>query len=452
MSNSNRTTRRHFLKTAGALVAAPYFVPARALGRERSAGQSGGRPLPASERITMGFIGVGNMGGGHLPGFLGNKEVQVVAICDVKKWVRDEAAKQVEEQYAAERASGTFKGCETYNEYEKLLARPDIDAVLIAVPDHWHATVAIAACRAGKDVYCEKPLSLTIREAQEMVAAARRYDRVFQVGSQQRSSGEFRLACEIVRSGRLGKIKQVNVGVGGPSREKYLPEEPIPEGLDWDRWLGPAPVQPYNAERCSGDFGGGWRHIRDYSGGMMTDWGAHHFDICQWGLGMDGSGPVEITPPPWEDRKIVRDGARAKVDPALGKTLVYKYASGIPVIHGGANGILFTGEHGKVEVNRGYFRTWPDEIGKEPIGPSEVHLYESPGHQQDWINCIRSRRRPIADVAIGASTITVCHLGNIAYWLGRELRWDPEKREIIGDPEAARWLDRPKRAPWRLHA
>jgi len=386
--------------------------------------------------VTLGIIGVGNMGSGHLNTLVNNRDFQVLAICDVDRTKRQKARQTVEEAYAAERDDRTYRGCATYNEYEKLLTREDIDAVLIAVPDHWHAIIAIAACRAGKDVYCEKPLSLTIREADEMVAAARRYQRVFQTGSQQRSSGNFRLACELVRSGRIGKLLTVNVGIGGPSGEKYLPEQPVPDGLDWNRWLGPAPWQPYNSQRCSGDYSGGWRLIRDYSGGMMTDWGAHHFDIAQWGMGMDGSGPVEVIPPNLADAK----------------TLTFRYANGVLMYHGGANGVLFTGTDGKIEVNRGHFQTWPESIGREPLGPNDVHLYESPGHHQDWLDCIRSRRRPICDVAIGASSVTVCHLGNIAWWLGRTIRWDPDQRQIIGDPTAARWLDRPKRAPWRLHA
>ncbi|MFH1747651.1 MAG: Gfo/Idh/MocA family oxidoreductase [Planctomycetota bacterium] len=427
MSKRMWTSRRQFLKAAGLAVVAPYFVPARAWGRTARAAPS--------ERITMGFIGVGNMGGGHLGYFLGNKEVQIVAICDVDANKREMARQRVIEQYAEETEAGTFCGCDTYNEFEELLARPDIDAVLVAVPDHWHALVACAACQAGKDVYCEKPLSLTVRDADEMVSAARRYQRVFQTGSQQRSSQNFRFACELVRSGRIGKLLTVNVGIGGPSSELYLPEEPVREGFDWERWLGPAPWQPYNAERCSGSYSGGWRLIRDYSGGMMTDWGAHHFDIAQWGMGMDGNGPVEIIPP----------------DNSEKGTLTYKYANGVTMYHGDANGILFTGTDGKVEVNRGYIQTWPEEIGQEPIRPGDVHLYESPGHQQDWLNCIRNRRRPICDVAIGASSVTVCHLGNIAWWLGRPLRWDPSSRMIIGDETAARWLERPKRAPWRMH-
>ncbi len=422
MSSLGRISRRRFLQSAAALAAAPYVLTGRARAR-----------LAPSERITVGVIGVGNMGAIHLPGLLGNRELQVVAVCDVDRGKRAAAKRTVEEHYGADRPAG-WHGCDAYNEYERVLERPDIDAVLTAVPDHWHAIIAVAACRAGKDVYGEKPLSLTIREADAMVAAVRRYGRVFQTGSQQRSDANFRFACELVRSGRIGRVLTVHVGVGGPSREKFLPEEPIPEGFDWDRWQGPAPWHPYNSERCSGSYGGGWRLIRDYSGGMMTDWGAHHFDIAQWGLGMDGSGPVEIIPP----------------NLAESKTLTYRYANGVTMYHGGANGVLFTGTDGKVEVNRGHLRTWPEDLAREPLAPHEVHLYESPGHVQDWIDCIRTRRRPVADVAIGASSVTVCHLGNIAWWLGRTLRWDPARRELIGDDAAARWLDRPKRAPYLM--
>jgi predicted dehydrogenase len=426
MSSSARTTRRDFLKTAAAL-AVPCIVPARALGRAR-------RPAP-SERITLGLIGLGNMGSGHLETLLGFPEVQVLAVCDVDARKRQRACQRVEEHYAAQSTEGTYRGCDQYNEFEELLARPDIDAVVIAVPDHWHAIIAIAACRAGKDVYCEKPLSLTIREAQEMVAAARRYGTVFQTGSQQRSSREFRYACELIRNGRIGKLERIHVGIGLPSEDKELPEEPVPPGFDWDRWLGPAPWKPYNAERCSGDYSGGWRLIRDYSGGMTTDWGAHHFDIVQWALGMDGSGPVEIIPP----------GCRGY------DTLTFIYENGIPMYRGGANGIRFVGSEGQIEVNRGYLKSTPAHITKDPIGPGEIHLYESPGHHQDWLNCICTRARPICDVAVGASTAIVCHLGNIASWLGRPIRWDPVSQQIVGDEAASRWLDRPRRAPWRLH-
>lgn len=434
MSDNRKISRRAFGRVALSAVAAPYFVPSRALG--------GDGAVAASERLTLGFIGVGNMGGGHVQTFAGNRDVQIVAICDVNRDRREKMKAVVEEQYSA--AGEKFSGVDLYNEFEELLARPDIDAVVVATPDHWHALVATAACRAGKDVYCEKPLSLTIREAREMARTARRYQRVFQTGSQQRSDSNFRYACELVRNGRIGKLLTVHVGVGNPSTEKQFVEQPVPEGFDWNRWLGPAPWQPYNAERCSGSYSGGWRLVRDYSGGMMTDWGAHHFDIAQWGMGMDDSGPIEIIPP-----DLTKP---TSTDAASPNTLTYKYASGVTMFHGGANGILFTGTEGKVEVNRGYFKTWPDEIGKQPIGPSDVNLYRSPGHHQDWLDCIRTRKRPICDVEIGCRTITVCHLGNIAYWTGRPLHWDPVAEELLNDDAAARWLDRPKRGPWRLNA
>ena len=433
MPKQTHMTRRRLLKGAAAGLAAPYFVPASVLGR--------GEWIPPSERINVGFIGIGNMGGGHLDGFVRDKQLQVAAVCDIDAVKRRNARNHVEKEYAKQRWSADFKGCTEYHKFEELLARKDIDAILMAPPDHWHAMIAIAVLRSGKDVYCEKPLSLTIREAEAMVAAARRYGRGFQTGSQQRSSSNFRFACELVQSGRIGELKTVHVNVGETSREKYLPEEPVREGFDWERWLGPAPWQPYNGERCSGNYGGGWRRIRDYSGGMMTDWGAHHFDIGQWGMGRDGDGPVEIIPP--------ADGSK--------KGLIYVYENGVRMHHaseapdhGGVDGVLFTGTEGKVQVNRGKLRTWPMNLMKQKLGPNDVHLYESPGHRQDWINCIRSRKRPICDVAVGASSVTTCHLGNIAYWTGRPIKWDPIKHEIIGDTEASRWLDRPKRAPWRL--
>jgi predicted dehydrogenase len=442
MPNQTPVSRRRFLKGAVAAVAGPYMITSTALG-------AGDRPA-ASNRLTLAHMGIGNQGSGHFGSMLGNSAVQILAVCDVKKDVRDRCQARVDQQYAADKAAGTYKGCDAYNDFRECMARPDIDATIIAVPDHWHALLTIEAARQGKDIYCEKPMALTIRQARAMVNAVRRYGRVFQTGSQQRSSQEFRRACELVRNGRVGKVKEVFVNVGGPSSEKQFEEEPVPEGFDWNMWLGPAPWAPFNSERCSGNYGGGWRHVRNYSGGMMTDWGAHHFDIAQWGLGMDSSGPVEAC------------AAGTKYP-----TLTYVYANGIPVHHywsadgkgqgqyplppdkQGVNGILFVGERGWVEVNRGYFKCSPEEIGA-PLEPNEVGLYKSPGHHQDWFNCIKTRERPICDVEIGCRTVSVCHLGNITYWLGRSIKWDPVKEEIIGDAEASRWLDRPMRAPWRL--
>jgi predicted dehydrogenase len=418
----------------------PTFIPVSALG-------SPGQPAP-SNRLTLAHIGIGNQGPGHFGAMLGNSACRILAVCDVKKEVRDKYQARCKEKYGGD-------GCDVYNDFREVTARDDIDAVVIAVPDHWHALVSVAAARSGKDIYCEKPMALTIREARAMVDAVRRYGRVFQTGSQQRSeTNSFLRGCEMVHNQRIGKLKYVCVGVGGPSSERHYPTEPVPEGWDWEMWLGPAPWKPFNRERCSGNYGGGWRMVRDYSGGMMTDWGAHHFDIGQWGMGMDNSGPVEIHPPDGKDYP----------------TLTYKYATGVTMhhMHGpgaskiempndkdgkpkkGVNGVLFVGEKGWVEVNRGYIRWFPDEIGREPIRPDEIHLYRSPGHQKDWLDCIKTRQRPICDVEIGCRSVTVCHLGNIAYWLNRAIKWDPVKEEIIGDEEAARWLSRPMRAPWAL--
>ena len=414
MKPASHLSRRRFLGAAAATFATPYIITSNALGQN-------GTPA-ASERITTRHIGVGGMGGGHFGGSLGDKRLQVLAACDVRRENLEAAQKRYTEVIGSTDLSA-------YNDYRELLAREDIDAVFIATPDHWHAIIACEAARLGKDIYCEKPLTLTIAEAQILRDTVRRYNTVFQTGSQQRSDRRFRYACELVRNGRIGKLQTINVGVGGPSTERWMKEEPLPEGVDWEMWLGPAPWKPYSNNRIND-----WRSYRDYSGGGMTDWGAHHFDIAQWALGMDGSGPTEIIP----------------ANPANKTPLTYKYANGVTMFHGGANGVKFTGTDGIVEVNRGYLQSWPDEIIKEPIGSSEIQLYASNDHRGDWMNCIKTRRRPICDVAIGASSVIVCHLGNIATWLGRPLKWNPEREEFIGDAEANRWKDRPKRAPWSL--
>ena len=424
-------TRREFARGAAALAAAPLFVPRSALGL-------GGQAAPGS-RLGLGFIGMGTMNYGHLKNFLGMPEVQVLAVCDVDTNRRENAKKTAEDHYAKKNET-SYKGCAAYNDYRELLARKDIDAVCIATPDHWHMIIAMEAVKAGKDVYCEKPLTLTIREAQLIIEFVRKYKRVFQTGSQQRSSKEFRTACEYVRNGRLGKISEVEVNVGGPSRWCDLPEEPMEPGLDWDRWLGPAPKRPYNSvlsPRGVHHHFPNWRAYREYSGGGMTDWGAHHFDIAQWGLGMDESGPVEIIPP---------------ADPSKGRGVRFVYANGVTVIHGGGGGVTFRGDRGTIVVNRGKLHSDPDTILKEPLTDKDLRLYNSPGHKQDWIACIKTRKDPICHAEIGARSVTVCHLGNLAYWNKRKLRWDPQKWQFVGDAEANTWLDRERRDPYQLPA
>lgn len=430
MTNQHRLSRRQFIKTAAATAfVGPTLSPAFLRAAEPG----------ANSRITLGFIGMGKQNRGLLNGFLHKTETQVVAVCDVDTTRREHARKLVEDHYAKQTNKAGFKGCTAYKDFRELLARNDIDAVVIATPDHWHALQVIAAADAGKDIYCEKPLSLTIREAREMVRAVRRNNRVLQTGSMQRSSREFLKACTLVRNGRIGQVKTVIVGVGGPSKWCDLPGEPLEPGLDWDFWLGPAPQRPYNSilsPRGVHDHFPNWRSYREYSGGAMTDWGAHHFDIAQWGLGMDESGPVEIIPP---------------ADPNAKSGVRFLYANGVEMIHDSSKGgVTFIGTEGRIFVDRGKFQAEPESIGQVGWESLPVRLYASSDHLQDWLNCVRSRQRPICDVEIGCRSVTVCHLGNLAYWNHRRLKWDPQAEQFVGDAEANGWLDRARRAPWKL--
>lgn len=426
-SRKSGLTRREFLgkslRTAGAVgigAALPAIIPARALGADGS---------PPSERIRLGFIGVGGMGSGHLGGFLGDPRVRVLAVCDVYEPHRSRAQARVGE------------GCAAYSDYRTLLDRDDIDAVLIATPDHWHALTSIHACQAGKDLYCEKPLSLTIEDGRAMVQAVRRYGRVFQTGSQQRSDDNFRFACELVRSGRIGKLQTVRVGIGGAPTSDWEPNTDPPPGLDWNMWLGPAPWVPFNPQRCIYNFRWFW----DYSGGKMTDWGAHHNDIAQWGMGTERTGPISIT------ATRATFPTQGLYETATSFEIVYQYANGVTLITSSdGSGVRFEGPDGWVHVDRGFLDAYPKELLREELGPGDVHLYRSPGHHEDWLNCIQSRQRPICDVEIGYKSIVVCHLGNIAIRAGRPLQWDPQAERFVNDEEANRWISKPYRAPWHL--
>lgn len=435
ISRGHGITRRGFLKTAALSAGAmgfPYIVPSSVLGQE-------GATAP-SNRLTIGFIGMGKMAKGHLSAFLGDSSTQVLAICDVEKGRREGQAQYVNETYAQKYGPNAYKACDVYGDFRELCARPDIDALVIATPDHWHALAAIEAAKNGKDIYLEKPMVQTINEGKALVKAVRRYGRILQVGSQQRSDSAFRFACELVRNGRIGKIHTVYVNVGAPPLEDNLVPESTPEGFDWNFWLGPCPERPYSATLAPPESFDGWamwRNYRPYGGGGMTDFGAHHYDIAQWGLGMDQTGPVEV------------------IYPAEGSGPInYLYANGIRMIHGGGHpkaAVEWVGETGRVRVNRGAFlETDPPNLALEPIGAGEEHLYASDNHKDNWLECVRTRREPICPVEIGHRTATVCHIGNIAYWLRRSLKWDPKKEEFVNDPEANRLLQRPMREPWQL--
>lgn len=435
MSDSTRTTRRRFLgqgvAAGSAAVAAPYFIPRHVLA-------SADRP-GANDRIGLGGVGIGRQGSGLVRS--AGRQVRVVAIADVNLPRAHEIA-------------GKFKA-EACQDYRKLLQRKDIDAIVTATPDHWRALVCIHACQAEKDVYAEKPMTLTIREGRLMVEAVRKYKRVFQTGSQQRSQAQNRFGCELVRNGRIGKIHTV-IGHNYPSPwECGLPGQPVPEGLDWDMWCGPTQIVPYHVDLYTPRRNPGWISFRPYSGGEMTGWGSHGLDQVQWALGMDQSGPVEVWTEgePFNPPTYTEPESRARGDKICSSPMIfYRYANGIvlKLDNGNPGGAIFIGDEGKIEIFRGKVTSNPAGVVEEPIRDDEIHLSKSPGHVQNWLDCIRSREKPIADVKIGHRSTTVCHLGNIARWLGRKLRWDPENEVFLGDDEANTHLDRPRRKPYQL--
>ena len=429
-----KITRRHLLRksvvAAGVGLAMPAIIPGRALGKEEVA--------PASERLTLGLIGCGSLGRGghHLGRFIGQlaDQVEMLAVCDVDANHRGDAKRRVDQRYKNE-------NCKEYLDFRELIDREDIDAVIVVTVDHWHALPVIAAAEAGKDIYCEKPLSLTIEEGRAMVKAVRRYDRVFQTGSQQRSDGRFRLACEAVRNGRIGKLQRVEARIGGGPVSNFEPPTDPPAHLDWNFWLGPARYVPYQKNRCHYQF----RWIYDYSGGKMTDWGAHHNDIAQWAIGTELSGPVEIEGEAEFPTKGIWDTATT-----FHVRCTYQNGVVLHTVSDGENGVRFEGTEGWIFVSRGTIRASDEAIIRDPFGPGDERLHYSTNHHQNWLDCIKTRERPICDVEIGHRSATVCHLENIAIRTGRKIKWDPAAEQVVGDEAANRWIRRPMRAPWHL--
>ncbi|UCG47509.1 MAG: Gfo/Idh/MocA family oxidoreductase [Phycisphaerales bacterium] len=417
-------SRRDFLKgsalAAGASLAFPTVVPSSVFG-----------PDAPSSRIAMACVGLGGQGAGNMRSFKGEKSCQIVALCDVD-------AAHLEQ--ARETAGLDAKSC--YSDFREVVGRDDVDAVSVGTPDHWHVPVSIAAVRAGKDVYCEKPLTLTIEEGRALADEVKRYGRVFQTGSQQRSGSEFRKACELVVNGRIGTLHTIRVGIPGNNHKCGPTWEvmPVPEGFDYDMWLGPAPWAPYTEQRCHYQF----RFVLDYSGGQMTNWGAHYLDIAQWGNQADDTGPVEIEGVgDWPTTGLFTTAKKVDIE--------YTYANKVKLLlkTGGGN-TRFEGTEGWVDVRREKLRASPESILTSTIGPNEIHLYESRDHKQNFLDCVRSRKTPIASAEIGHRSSTVCHLGNIAMLLGRKLRWDPAQERFINDAEANSMIGRAMRAPWRL--
>lgn len=394
------------------------------------------KKTPPSEKLTLGFIGMGVMNRGHLAGFLGMNDVQVVAVCDVVAERALHARQMVEKKYN-EGKKGDLKFCDAYSDFRKIIERKDIDAVVIATPDHWHAIPCILAANAKKDVYCEKPLTHNIAEGRRIVEAVKKNDIIFQTGSQQRSefSNRFRDAVEHVRNGHIGKVKTVRIGVGGPAKPCDLKTQSIPDWVDWDAWLGPAPERGYSEVLCPRGIHNhfpAWRSYQEFAGGGVADMGAHHFDIAQWALNMDDSGPVQIIPPEKGDTG-----------------LKFVYANGVEMFHGGEADCVFVGDKGTIKVSRDKISSDPAEILKMKTEEKEWHCYPSKDHKRNWVECVRSRKQTICPPEVGHRSATVCHLCNIGYRLRKPLRWDPVK-EQFDDAEANKLVSREPRAKWKI--
>jgi len=441
-------SRRRFLKgavkTSAATITFPYLVQSSALG--------GFGTVAASNRIVIGCIGTGWQGTYNLRAFLGRPiklwyvsrtpevpagEAQVVAVCDVDAARRDKAKQIVNETYGN-------NDCAAYNDFRELLARDDIDAVTVCTPDHWHGLMAVAAAKAGKDIYCEKPLAYTVAEGRAVCEAVKRYGRVLQTGSHERSGGKVRFACELVRNGRIGQLHTIwvnmPVDVGGIETQPIME---IPAGFDYEMWLGPAPWAPYTEKRCHRWF----RFIMDYSGGEIGDRGAHIFDIAQLGNGSDCSGPIEIS----GCGEVPSEGL---FDTFIKYRFECKYANGVRLIgeSEGPRGIRFEGSDGWIfiHIHGGDLEASSESLLKEKIRPDEICLGRSRGHHEDFLNAVRTRGQAIAPAEVGHRSASICHLVNIAMLTGRKLQWDPVKELIINDSEANRMLSRPMRSPWYL--
>lgn len=434
--------RRSFLKAAAALGAAaafPTIVPSSVFGANAP-----------SKRITFGCIGVGRMGRGDMSEILGRDDCQVLAVCDLDTKRLEDGKKLVEKIYSARVTSGQYKGCDMHGDFRELIARKDIDAVTICTPDHWHMIPTITAAKAGKDIFLQKPLSLTISEGRIISDTVRRYGVVYITGSQQRSEKGFRYACELVRNGRIGKLHTVKIAVGTDPGTTNEPEMPVPSNLNYDMWLGPAPYKPYTEKRVhpQKDYGRpGWLRIADYGAGMLTGWGAHHVDIAHWGMGTEYTGPVEIS----GEAEFPTDGLWDVHGPFR---IEYLYANGVKVIFADQGklkaGVTFEGTEGWVWVTRGGIDANPKSLLTSVIGPNEIHLYNSTSHKGNLIDCIRTRAETVAPVEVGHRTCSVCLLSDIAIRLKRKLKWNPDIERFVGDPEADRMLSRPMRAPWHL--
>lgn len=414
------TDRRKFIQKTALAIGAISIVPRHVLGQGF---------IAPSDKINLGFIGLGKQSNGLARRFTSMTNAQIVAGCDVWSTKRDWFKKLVQNQYAKERKQKNYTGIEVYANYKDVLERKDIDAVVIATPDHWHATIAIDALNADKHVYLEKPLTHRISEGIELIKTVKKTEKILQTGSMQRSSKNFRNACELIRNGYIGDVSKVLVNVGDPAMDYNLETENTPAEVDWNKWCGPAPLLPYNhrlsPSKNNVDFWPDWRLFKEVGGGILCDWGAHMFDIVQWALDMDHSGPIRYLPP--TDKTAVRG-------------LRMFYENGIEMVHedfGRGWGVRFIGSEGTMDISRSYFETNPENILTAELKDSDIRLYNSnENHYQDWLDAVTNGTLPICDVETGHRSASVCNIANIAYQLGRDLNWDPVEEHFKGDAEA----------------
>lgn len=412
MNSTNQETRRNFIKKSGgalAALSAPLVVSKQVFG--------------ANEKILMGIVGPGRRGSQVMGDFMRTQDCQFIAACDLNK---DRLNRVV--------SRGNLKA---YTDYHEMFANKDIDAVIVATPDHWHALVTIHANMAGKDVYVEKPMTLTIEEGQAMVKAARKFERVVQCGSQQRSDQRSRIGCELVRNEAVGKIHTAH-GANYPSPwDQPLPKQPIPDGIDWDKWIGPTQMRPYHPDLYQPRAKPGWISFMQFSGGEVTGWGAHGVDMIQWALGTELTGPT----------KIWTEGNERMLD----RIVHMEYKNGVKLSFDGKSpegGGMFEGEHGTIVVDRSRYEVNPKEL--EEKADIKIKLPVSNAHAQNFLDCVRSRELPIADVEIAHRSTTICHLINIARWTYRELEWDPDTEKFVDDDDANTFITRPRRSPYEL--
>jgi predicted dehydrogenase len=435
--NSNQSTRRDFIKKTATVFAGITIVPRFVLGGLKP---DGSKYIAPSDIMSLGLIGCGKQGRILSNFFLTTNECRITALSEVYQAKAQLIQEKIKEIYSKNTQLGNFTEIPVYNDFRELLALKNIDAVIIASPDHWHASMAVRAAEAGKDIYCEKPLALTVKEGRAMVDAARKHNRVFQTGSMQRSKDEFRKAVELVRNGYIGELKSIKVNVGPPPIAYNLPEESLPEGLDWKKWLGPNEYKPFNSELAppiTKDVYPNWRKYKEFGGGMVTDWGAHMFDIAQWAMDMDNSGPVKVFAPDGKEHPF----------------LTYQYENGITMTHQEwewKNAVLFKGTEGEIRVARGKLETSNPTLKDKIIGENEKHVYKSENHYKDFMNSVRKRSKPICDVEVGHRTSSVCNIGNIAYEVKRPLTWNPKKEMFKNDDEANALLGRKMNSEWGI--